>query len=164
MLPAATGALAAPTGAVPGRPAVPAGGSMVMVKLRVLPPSVTAQRVTTADVNMGAEPGGVGAGAAAATAAAATAFFFSGSTILALPVSRRMPSLRSMFLPGTMAAATRKMVSSVTGSPRSSRAWRAGARLSGAASRGSPLKGSSFSCSLASLTTAGSGSRGVRPK
>ena len=38
----------------------------------------------------------------------APASFFKGSTIFGLPLSRRMPSLRSMFLPGTMAAATRK--------------------------------------------------------
>ena len=69
-----------------------------------------------------------------------------------------------MFFPGTVAAATRKTFSSVTERLRSSSAFFACSRPSGAASSGSPVNGGSLSCSDAILTTSGSGGSGGRPK
>ncbi len=126
------------------------------------PPSSTRHTVETGPAMAGGAAGGGGAGAAGA--ATGSSFGLSGSTIFALPVRKRMPSLSSMVLPGTTAAATRKTFSSVTGRLRSRSAASAIARLSGAASSGSPLNGERRSCSAAIFTTSGSGGRGVAPK
>ncbi len=69
-----------------------------------------------------------------------------------------------MFLPGTVAAATKNRFSSVTGRSRSRKAASAMARVSGAPSSGSPSYGSRPSCTAAAATTSGSGGSGGRPK
>ena len=67
-------------------------------------------------VRVGVTGTGVGA-----VAAVGCSLVFSGRLILALPANSRMPSFNSMFLPGTMAEATRKTFSSVSGGLRSQR-------------------------------------------
>ncbi len=131
-----------------------------MRKVRVVEPSTTVQVV----VNGPAGAAGAATGAAAVTGLSGFASALSGRLIRALPESRRMPSLSAMSLPGTIAEATRKMFSSVTGRPRSLSAASAGPRLSGAASSGSPVNGSRPNCCAAIFTTSASGGMGGLPK
>ena len=117
------------------------------MKVRTTPASSTVHVVVTGPL--------IACDAAGAATGFDSSFFFNGRSIFGFPESRRIPSLSSMFLPGTIELTTRKTDFSSVGNFRFSNSSRATGILLTAASRGSPSNGSSFNCSEAIFTISG---------